>query len=111
MQLPVHSHPSLHFSDHGMPATDLLLMGRYEMSTARERVWYEFEDHLDLPEKMGLNKYMASQSRENQVFSTEFRAPTHPTLASFMSQSRAHQKHAKNQVCDTEFRTSRTCEH
>jgi hypothetical protein len=42
------------FSDHDLPTIDNLIVARYEISTARERIWHEYEDFQDLTKNLGL---------------------------------------------------------
>eukprot|EP01083_Nonionella_stella_P296245 1006458_1 len=52
---------SLPFTETGLPSIEHLFLGQYEFSTSRERVWYVYEEHLDLPQYIGINDYMYSK--------------------------------------------------
>eukprot|EP00486_Rosalina_sp_Unknown_P004963 CAMPEP_0201568492 /NCGR_PEP_ID=MMETSP0190_2-20130828/9603_1 /ASSEMBLY_ACC=CAM_ASM_000263 /TAXON_ID=37353 /ORGANISM="Rosalina sp." /LENGTH=276 /DNA_ID=CAMNT_0047989669 /DNA_START=28 /DNA_END=855 /DNA_ORIENTATION=- len=54
---------ALPFTDNKLPSVDHLFLGQYEFSTSRDRVWYNYVDHLDLPKYLGVEEYMNSKEQ------------------------------------------------
>jgi len=52
----------LPWSETGLPSVEHLFLGQYELSTSRERVWYQWTDHLDLAKYVGVEDYMYSKA-------------------------------------------------
>jgi len=52
---------ALEFGDVGVASVNHLFLGQFEFSTAKQRIWYEYDDHVNLPKKLGVDDYMNSK--------------------------------------------------
>eukprot|EP00484_Ammonia_sp_Unknown_P006323 CAMPEP_0197055822 /NCGR_PEP_ID=MMETSP1384-20130603/74021_1 /TAXON_ID=29189 /ORGANISM="Ammonia sp." /LENGTH=529 /DNA_ID=CAMNT_0042489545 /DNA_START=21 /DNA_END=1610 /DNA_ORIENTATION=- len=52
---------ALPFTETGLPSVEHLFLGQYEFSTAKERIWYQYDDHVDLPKNIGVQEYINSK--------------------------------------------------
>jgi len=50
----------LPWTESNLPSQEHLFLGQFEMTTARDRVWYEWADHLDLAKYVGVEEYINS---------------------------------------------------
>jgi len=53
---------NLPWTENALPSVEHLFLGQYEFSTSRDRVWYNYEEHLDLPKYLGVEDYIAAKA-------------------------------------------------
>jgi len=44
-----------------IPSINNLILTQYEMTHNKERVWHDYEDHMDLAENLGVNEYIKNR--------------------------------------------------
>ena len=55
----------MRFNSDQLPSIEYVFVGKYEMTTFPERIWYEIEDHVDMSKMIGINKYIDDKNNDD----------------------------------------------